>query len=335
MNKGAILLLLATWMLCSCGVDSDRFRLEGRLRNMNQGEFWVYSPDGGLNGIDTIKVRDGRFVYEKPLHDPATLIIIFPNYAEQPVFAQPGAVVTIKGDASHLKEMTIKGTKDNEQMTALRMQLNELMPPDVPKKVAAYIKEHPESPVCIYLLQRYFIQTPTPDYKQAKTLTNLLLKQHPDNGQLIHLKKRLTAVTGGQTGTLLPKFSATDIKGRKVTESDLKGRVAVVTAWATWSYQSTDMQRRLKRLKDRYGDKLAVVSICLEGRPAECRRITDRDSLKWSTVCDGRIWETPLLVKFGLSDVPDNIVTDSKGNIVARSLAPQKLEEKINKMLGN
>lgn len=327
------LLTVLSCLLVSCGVEGDRFRLEGRLRNMNQGEFWVYSPDGGINGIDTIKVRDGRFAYEKPLHDPATLIIIFPNYSEQPVFAQPGAKVTIKGDASHLKEITIKGTSDNEKMTALRHQLNELMPPDVPKKVASYIRENAESPVSVYLLLRYLVNTPSPDYKEARALTQLLMKQQRDNGQLIHLSKQLPQVTGGQTGTLLPKFAATDIKGNKVTEAALKGRVAVVTAWASWNYQSTDIQRRLKKLKDKHGDKLGVVSICLEGRPAECKRIVDRDSLKWSTVCDGKMWQTPLLATFGMANVPDNIVTDEKGLIVARSLSSEKLEERINKLL--
>jgi len=326
-------LCLISFLLVSCGVDNDRFRLEGRLRNMNMGEFWVYSPDGGLTGIDTIQVRDGRFAYEKPLHDPATLIVIFPNYSEQPIFAEPGAKVTVKGDASHLKELTIKGTENNEKMTALRMQLNELMPPDVPKKVASYIKEHPESGICIYLLQRYFIQSSESSYKEAKTLTDILLKHHPDNGQLIHLKKQLSMVVGGQVNTPMPKFTATDVKGRKVTEADLKGRVSVLTAWATWNYSSTDMQRRLKKLKDKHGDKLGVVSICLDGRPAECRRITERDSLKWSTVCDGKMWQTPLLQKFGIANVPDNIIINRKGSIVARSLSVQQLEDKVNALL--
>ena len=32
-----------------------------------------------------------------------TLMIVFPNFTEQPVFAAPGKSVDIKGDASHLK----------------------------------------------------------------------------------------------------------------------------------------------------------------------------------------------------------------------------------------
>ena len=48
--------------LVSCGTENGKFRLEGRLRNINQGEFYVYSPDGAIEGLDTIPVREGRFI---------------------------------------------------------------------------------------------------------------------------------------------------------------------------------------------------------------------------------------------------------------------------------
>ena len=329
-----LLLAVVAMELASCGSNGGRFRLEGRLRNMNQGEFWVYSPDGGIEGIDTIPVREGRFAYEADLNNPATFVVIFPNYSEQPVFARPGAKVEVKGDASHLKEMTIGGTDDNKLMTQLRMELNRLTPPDVPKTVSTFIKEHPQSPVSIYVLRRFFVLDPQPDYKQALTLTKLLLKEQPDNGQLLALKKQLEGLQKGAVKTQLGKFTATDVKGRKVTEKNLKAKVNVVTAWASWNYQSTDMQRRLKQLQTKYGDKLAVLSICLDGRVDDCKKtVIERDSLKWPTVCDGRMWQTPLLRQFGFATIPANLIADQQGRITHRNLTPMKLDEQIDQLL--
>ena len=48
-----------TLIMVSCGTDSQHFKLEGRLLNLNQGEFYVYSPDGGIEGFDTIRVEAG------------------------------------------------------------------------------------------------------------------------------------------------------------------------------------------------------------------------------------------------------------------------------------
>jgi len=325
--------MLVLLFLASCGSDGGKFSLQGRLRNMNQGEFWVYSPDGGIIGFDTITVRSGRFSYDVELRNPSTLVVVFPNYSEQPIFAEPGGEVSIKGDASHLKEMIIEGSSDNEMMTELRMEINQTAPPDIPKVVGAFIKENPTSLASIYLLKRYFVLNRTPDYAEAGKLTKLLLEHHPENGELIHLQKQLKGLQSGKIKGKLPKFTATDLKGRKVTEKDLKGKVNVVTVWASWSYSSVDIQRRLKLLRNKYGDKLGVVSVCLDGSPKDCERKIARDSLKWSTVCDGRMWESPLLAKFGMADVPSNIITDEKGTILERNLQPQKLEEQINQLM--
>ena len=326
-------LFLAGVLLASCGVDSERFRIEGRLRNINQGEFWVYSPYGGIDGIDTMQVRNGRFSYETTLRVPAVFIIVFPNYSEQPVFAEPGEKVEIKGDATHLKEMVIKGTDDNDDMTKLRMELNRLMPPEIPEAVAAYIRKHPDSHISMYLLQRYFILDANPDYKKAYELVTLMAKEQPDNGQLTKWKKDLEGLRQGMIKGRLPSFSATDVKGRSVSQSDLKAKVNVVSVWASWNFQSLDIQRRLLKQKKEYGSQLGVLSICLDGSPADCKKRVERDSIPWKTVCDGQVWQTPLLTKLGLADVPSNMLIDQQGIIKARDLNPQKIEEEINKLM--
>ena len=82
-----IISLIFIIALTSCGVSSGHFKLEGKFLNMNQGEFYVYSTDGGIDGVDTIKVVGGRFSYEMPCTESHTLMIVFPNFSEQPIFA--------------------------------------------------------------------------------------------------------------------------------------------------------------------------------------------------------------------------------------------------------
>lgn len=333
MKRQFIALFSVVLLLSACGVDSNKFRLSGRLRNMNQAMFWVYSPDGAIEGLDTIQVHEGRFAYETELRVPATLIIIFPNFSEQPVFAEPGEEVDIKGDASHLKDMIIKGTDDNDAMTELRMDLNKLMPPEVPKAVAKFINENPKSRASRYLLQRYFLTDPQANIEQAYVLASAMQKEDPDDGQLTKWKKELEGLRNGQQNTRLSDFTAKDVKGRDVSMSDLKSKVNIITVWASWNYQSTEIQRRLQRLKRTDGDRISVVSICLDADSKKCKQTVERDSLPWKTICDGRMWQTPLLSKLGIADVPGNLVLDSRGIVQARNLNPQQLEDKILQML--
>ena len=86
--KRIVYMFLLSLLLVSCGTRSGYFKMEGRFLHMNQGELYVYSPDGGISGLDTIKVETGRFSYERPCSKSATLIIVFPNYSTQPIFAE-------------------------------------------------------------------------------------------------------------------------------------------------------------------------------------------------------------------------------------------------------
>lgn len=60
-------LLLSGLLLLSCGVPDDRVRVEGSFSKIKQAELYVYSVDGAFDGVDTIRIEDGAFAYERPL----------------------------------------------------------------------------------------------------------------------------------------------------------------------------------------------------------------------------------------------------------------------------
>lgn len=324
-----ILLLL----LASCGAESGRFRIEGRLANMNQAEFYIYNMDGGSLRLDTIKVVDGRFIYETDLEHQGTFVILYPNFSDQVVFGESGAVVEMVGDASHLKDMEVTGTDDNDLMTAWRIQANNLTPPEVNKSAVEFIKEHPASIVSNYLLSRYLILDDTPDYQQAEELSLLLQKEQPQNGRLLNLSKLLAGLKNYQEGKKLPDFSATDINGKRVSRESLNGELNVICLWATWNYDSQSILRKLNKLRRDYGSRLSLLSICLEPSVKDCRRFVERDSMRWSHVCDGRMWESPLVTKLGFSNMPGNLFVDRHGKIVAVDVKNKDIEEKVKSFL--
>lgn len=325
--------LLFTLAVVSCGTDEGRFRLEGTFKGFNQGELYIYGLNG-THGLDTIHVNKGEFRYEIPLEAPATFMLVFPNFSELPVFGGSGAEVRIKADATHLKETEIKGTDENERMTAFRLKASRLMPPEVSLAAAQFIRENPASPIAFYLLSKYFIQTPSPDYQEAAALAETVRRAQPGHAELGRIVTQLKALKGLKTGAVLPAFTALDTNGKRVSSTDLNAPANVVSVWATWNYESQALQRQLLSLQKRFGsNKLKILSICLDADPKKCRQWAERDSIKWSNVCDGRMWETPVLQKTGLSTVPDLLVIDSQGRIVAHVRDAKELVAKIEDML--
>lgn len=330
----ALIALAALLALTSCGAGNGRFRIEGRFRNLNRGEFYVYSPDGGTTGRDTIQVVDGRFSYNVPLSDKATFILIFPNFSQQAVFGENGEVAKISGDASHMREMEITGTDDNELMTDFRLAANRLSPPEVKEAAARFVEENPASLASLYIVNSHFLQASQPDYAEASRLLKLMLKEDPSNGRVALLLKQVESLKPSSIGAMLPQFTATDTDGRGISRKSLNGKVNVVSAWASWSYDSVNLQQWLRRFKKEKGADLAVVSICVDADRKACLRQMKADSINWPNVCDGRMWDTPLMQTLGLSTVPGNIVADANGKIVARNLNTSQMKEQLEKMLG-
>lgn len=269
----AVVFTLVAALVCtSCGTDSRHFRIDGRLLHLNQGEFYVYSPDGTINGLDTIKVQAGRFSYEVACDRPMTLMIVFPNFTEQPVFAQPGKSVDLKGDASHLKEMTVKGTKDNELMNKFREMIRNAAPPEMKKCAQLFVQDHPESCVGAYLVDRYFIHDANPDTKTAVRLVDLMIEKQPENGYLKRQKRQLTASFVATKGADIPNVLGTTVDGRTIGRVQLtKAPVTVVCALATWKYESMSQFRRLAAYAASQQGRVAVVGVSIDASPSLVR----------------------------------------------------------------
>jgi hypothetical protein len=324
---------LSSFLLISCGPDGDHFELTGKFKGFNQGELYIYAADGPSQKLDTIAIVNGSFEYSATLDGPRTYVIVFPNFSELPVIGEPGEEVEIEGDASHLKEVEVMGSDENEAMTAFRLQTSQMTPPEVAQAAELFINDHPQALASIYILNRTFIQSQTPDYDKALQLAAVIAEASPDNHALTRLKQRLEGLRNFKDGGQLPKFSATDINGKSVSNAYLTAKVNVITTWASWNYESQNAQRKLWQLERSHGSQLKLLSICLDANKKECRRNIDRDSIRWHNICDGKMWETPLLGQLGLYFVPDNIITDSQGKILAHSLTNNELERKIEELL--
>lgn len=318
-------------LLAACGSSSDSFRMEGRFRNFNQGDFYIYNPERGTK--DTIHVRDGRFDYRLELDAPVLLMMLFPNFSEMPVFAEPGVKLSVKGDASHLRETSIKGSDANDEMTDFRMETTQQTPVEQQQLAKDYVSDHPSSPIVLYLVKRYFVACAEPDYQKAWQLCQSIVKAQPDNLEAQHLMEQLKGLRNCTAKGKLPKFTATDTKGKKVDNSLLKADVNVVLAWASWQYDSQNMLRILSNKQKEHKNKLSVVTICLDADKNQGKRTLERDSIVWPNVCDGEMWQSPVLTQLGLATVGANIVTDRQGNIVARNLNTQQLREKLESLL--
>ena len=306
--------------------------LKGKFKNFNQGELYVYNLVG-RGSVDTVRLTEGKSTYDILLEDTALLSVVFPNFSEIPVVAIPGAELAMMGDASHLREVTVTGTKDNDDLTTFRLKVADKTPPEAAKAAADFIRDHPASPACLYVLNRFFLVKNDADYAKADELLQLMIKASPSAIKLQMLQKHVAELKKSVKGKKLPAFKATSTTGNSVSNSDLNGELNVVSLWATWDYSSRSMQRDLFKLKKDFGQRLKLLSVCLDANKDECKNTAKNDSVTWPVVCDGKMWQSPIVSQLGFTAVPDNIIIDRNGKVIARRLPLAELRKQIEDKL--
>lgn len=333
-SQRVIAAIITIVAITACGPDGHHFRIDGRILNMSRGEFYVYSPDGLLSDIDTIRVDGGRFGYEMPCEQEGIVVIVMPNYSQLPIFVQPGKTIDMKANASQMKEVKITGTDTNEEYYKWRQSIDGMAPPEQKKQAEEYIRKNPYSVISRWLLRQFFITDVKPDYKKVKELIPLMQKKGEENPMLSRLENSLGGVAKAQVGDRLPTFSAVDINGKAVSSADFSSGKAVILLWATWNFDGINLHRMLKmKCQEMKKEGIAqpkILSISVDASITDTRNSLKYDSIAWPVVNEQKMWDSPLVKTFGFSNVPDNILVKD-GKIVARHIRIDELMQELKK----
>ena len=315
--KRYTLYTLIFFTLLSCGGSKGRFRLKGEFKHLQQGEFYIYSPDGGSNQIDTIKIQNGAFDYSTELESTATYFLLYPNFSEHVVFGKSGDLIKIKGDARSLKETTIEGSAENEAMTQFRLSHQNKSASQIAQEAAKFISKHPDSPVSVYLFKRYFLQAAQSNQKQKQQLYNTLCKAQPENISLAQWKSAVEKANRCRVGQVLPLFKIKEANGNMISSDDYKGQYVLIHFWASWETNSTSVLFDIRRTRRRTQNRLAAISYSLDVNKASLQTMERIDSVSWTSYCDFKAWESPLVEQFHITSIPFCILVDPQQKIIA------------------
>ena len=107
-----------------------------------------------------------------------------------------------------------------------------------------------------------------------------------------------------------PAVTLTDLDGKTLRPEELKGKVVLVELWATWCPPCRGTLGWLGKLKQRYGDRIAVVAISVESPEDKVRKLVGELNLPLTWV----IGKPEIARAFGdVSAVPTLLVFDRNG----------------------
>lgn len=114
-----------------------------------------------------------------------------------------------------------------------------------------------------------------------------------------------------------PDFSLEDRDGRRVSRSDLRGRLVLLDFWATWCGPCRRSMPALEQLHRKYRARgLQVVGVNLEGRSKEVLDYLATGGYTFHVLFSSGNWESPVARSYGVSSIPRSFLIDGQGNIV-------------------
>ncbi|MBO7068066.1 MAG: DUF4369 domain-containing protein [Bacteroidaceae bacterium] len=330
-------------MLFACSGNPGQVRITGDFANLEQGEFYIYSINGVIDRLDTIKIQEGEFEYVASIEGEAIFRLMYPNFSELTIFARPGDEIRIKGDAQNLNAVQVNGTEDNEVYTEFREQITDLSDDKVCDIARKYLLKYSTLPLSRYLFSTYFLLNDSISQTQVTELFDSLCRACPDDVELTKLSRRVRSHGLLCNGQQLPDFklktrpsASSEEEGVEISNEDFRGNYLLMAFWASWksgSQSALYRTRRFRREMKEKGLKVNAISYSLDTESSALKRIEENDSIDYYSYCDYQCFNSLLVQNWGICDLPYFVLADSALKIIASGSDWQRdIEPNIQKL---
>ena len=139
-----------------------------------------------------------------------------------------------------------------------------------------------------------------------------------------------------QTGSKVTDFTQNDLNDKPFTLSSLRGKYVLVDFWASWCLPCrAENPNVVKAYNELKGKNFEIVGVSLDypGGKAAWAAAVEKDGLPWINVSDLKGWKNEVAVMYGINSVPQNLLIDPNGMIIAKNLRGEALTEKLKELI--
>lgn len=147
----------------------------------------------------------------------------------------------------------------------------------------------------------------------------------------------VAAQAGEDTGAIAvgkkaPDFTLSDPEGKKVRLADLKGKVVVLSFWATWCPPCRMEMPHLEALQKKYASKpVKVVGVNLDVQGKALRKWMKSHKLTFTVVADT---DQKVAGSYGVEGIPTLYVLDQKGIVREHNVGfDQDMEKNLGRLI--
>jgi thiol-disulfide isomerase/thioredoxin len=289
-------------------------------------------------------IEKGSFTIKGNLAEPSFIILVFGEQPPAiPMFIDNSKVL-IKGDRNNLDNLSITGSKTENEY---QEYVNSVKPYE--HLFTEAVKKDPDSVIALEKVTENFVKKYPSSHVDPIAILRLmqvsgninlvdnLYKQMSNEVKETNLSKyvnqQLELAKINPVGSQIDDFSETDTAGKKVNITSFRGKYVLIDFWASWCRPCRMENPNVVAAFKKYNDKnFTVLGVSLDqSKPAWFNAIK-MDGLNWTQVSDLHGWNSALAAKFKIYSIPQNILIDPQGIIIAKNLRGDALNQKLDEL---
>lgn len=216
---------------------------------------------------------------------------------------------------------------------------------DVKRKQMNFIVTNKENIAAVYALHQRlpndsYLFNGESDVVYYRTVAEAIEAKYPESHYLPILRSQIARMSA-QSSLLsqakqvnFPEINMPDMYGKQISLSSLSGKVILLHFWSAAIGNGNVVNADLKEIYNKYKDLgFEIYQVGIDTSKPTWINAIQEQQLPWISVSDLKGETSPSLGEYNVKRIPANFLIDREGNIVAKDIAGDKLEDEIKKLI--